>query len=174
MGLLPTPGYSEPPPPARPKRDAVEKLFAEHPDWEDKTIARPAKTSRAYVGSILFEIRARKMCADLRNEIAPSDIVHIANEAENYLDTLQGRVNEGKCIDAASEFARWLQFSGISELCAKMADNPRVRSKCKELLTDVNWRYERNNTAPKLEKIQFESLSEKIDRLEKLITAKAA
>ena len=174
MGLLPTPGYTEPPPPARPKRDAVEKLFAAHPDWNTKMLARAAKTTRSYVDSILFEIRARKMCEDLRNEIAPNDILRIANETENYLDTLQARVNEGKCIDMASEFARWLQFSGISELCAKLADNPRVRSKCKELLTDVNWRYERNNTAPKVEKIQFESLSEKIDRLEKLIMAKAA
>ena len=173
MGLLPE-GYTEPKPPARPKRERVEAVFREHPQWTNLRIARLTKTSRAYVNSILFEMRARKLCEDLRNEVAPSDVVHIANEIEHYLDTLQKRVNEGKCIDAASEYCRWLQFSGLVEFCAKLADNRRVGLKCRELLTDCNWRYEKNDTGPKLDKIEFESLSEKIDRLEKLITAKAA
>jgi len=47
-------------------------------------------------------------------------------ETSNRVEVLQGRVNEGLDVDAASEFARWLRFSGLLKILESAPDDPRL------------------------------------------------
>lgn len=40
----------------------------------------------------------------------------IYGETENYLQRLQRAANEGRAVDEANNFLRWLQFSGVCKL----------------------------------------------------------
>jgi len=50
-------------------------------------------------------------------------------ETSSRLEVLQRRVNEGVEVDAASEFARWLRFSGILKLLESAPDDERLPCK---------------------------------------------
>jgi len=50
-------------------------------------------------------------------------------ETSNRVEVLQGRVNEGLDVDAASEFARWLRFSGLLKILESAPDDPRLPCK---------------------------------------------
>jgi len=43
-------------------------------------------------------------------------------ETDNRLNSLARSVREGKCVDEASNFCRWLRFTGLLEL---LEQNPR-------------------------------------------------
>lgn len=50
-------------------------------------------------------------------------------ETTRRLEVLQRRVNEGVDVDAASEFARWLRFSGVLKLLESAPDDERLPCK---------------------------------------------
>jgi len=50
-------------------------------------------------------------------------------ETSNRIGVLQGRVNEGVDVDAASEFARWLRFSGLLKILESAPDDQRLPCK---------------------------------------------
>jgi len=50
-------------------------------------------------------------------------------ETSNRIGVLQGRVNEGVDVDAASEFCRWLRFSGVLKLLESAPDDARLPCK---------------------------------------------
>jgi len=76
-----------------------------------------------------------EMCPDVVN------LYSIWNETNNRLDLLTRRVEQGEDVMAASEFARWVVFSGILELLEKNPQKPPLtvdgallRWKCGELI----------------------------------------
>jgi len=79
-------------------------------------------------------------------------------ETSTRLEVLQGRVNEGVDVDAASEFARWLRFTGLLKLLEQAPDDERLPVKGHELSKRVDklvadcgdWyaKYERSNIKP--------------------------
>jgi len=88
-----------------------------------------------------------------------------------FLDSLKTRVNEGKDIQAASEFARWIQTAGV---VAMFEDNPQpspllvdgyaTRRACVDVLQTCadQWR----NGAPRIVALaKVEELSLKVDVL---------
>lgn len=50
-------------------------------------------------------------------------------ETSTRVEVLQRRVNEGLDVDAASEFCRWLRFSGILKLLESAPDDERLPCK---------------------------------------------
>lgn len=50
-------------------------------------------------------------------------------ETSNRIEVLQRRVNEGCDVDVASEFCRWLRFSGILKLLESAPDDARLPCK---------------------------------------------
>ena len=100
------------------------------------------------------------------------NIHRIWNETLNRLETFRARVQENRDVMAASEFARWLFFSGLIELFKANAqdgffkvDGCLIESKVETLLSMCNDRFRTNDQETSFQKSEFESLREKIDRM---------
>lgn len=94
----------------------------------------------------------------------------IYRETLNRLDVLHRRVQEGRDVEAASEFARWLIFSGIIKLMEANSsdkllkvDGPLLRSRTQMLIEACNYRFRRNDDSPRFQAKDVQSLHEKID-----------
>lgn len=100
-------------------------------------------------------------------------ILHgIWREALNRLHTLSRRVQEGKDVLAASEFARYLFFSRTLELLEAnpqpeplKVDGSFLRWKCQELISDCNERFRTNNLSPNFKASELQSLHDKLDKV---------
>lgn len=155
-------------------RQEITRVFQAHPDWTTADIAREAKASYTFAVKVCQELRLRRACDDIRGQIHPGDVQHLARQTAGFIDRLQELLDEGKALDEASAFGRWLTFSGVIQLCEKVQGCEPLRERCRRLVDDCNDRYRRNDTGPNLKKVQFETLNEKLERLERLITAQAA
>jgi len=101
-----------------------------------------------------------------------TNLYWIWKETINRLDTLSRRVAEGRDVMAASEFCRWLNFSGIFKLFDAnpqpeplKVDGAFARWKCEELLRACNDRFRTNSNAPTIGEKEMRSLHEKLDVL---------
>jgi hypothetical protein len=103
-------------------------------------------------------------------------LARIQSETSHRLDVLARRVAEGRDVMAASEFCRWLSFSGILRLLERYpnqvsshnplkVDGAFLRWKCEDLQATVNERLRTGNENPSFEKNEFQSMHEKIDRM---------
>jgi hypothetical protein len=103
-------------------------------------------------------------------------LARIYGQTVNQLDTFSKRVQEGRDVESASDFARWLSFSGILLLLERYpnqvqshhplkVDGSFLRWKCEQLIEACNERFRTNSLNPAFEKKEFESMHEKIDRV---------
>ena len=93
-------------------------------------------------------------------------------ETYRRLETLGKRAREGKCVDEASEFARWLSFSGLIPLFkAYAAPDPLEVSHTKlerligDVLFECEQHWKRNPRGPWVSKSELESINQKLDLL---------
>jgi hypothetical protein len=67
----------------------------------------------------------------------PAFLNQILKETSAYLTSLESSVRDGKCVDEAADFSRWLQFSGILSMLEMFAEsNPefgRLRHRVMDL-----------------------------------------
>ena len=94
------------------------------------------------------------------------------NETKNRLETLSRRVSEGRDMVAASEFARWVFFSGIIQLCKENAvdgalkvDGALLEWTVNELVQKCNERHRTNSSAPTVTEAELKSVHEKLDTI---------
>ena len=103
-------------------------------------------------------------------------LARIYGQTVNQLDAFSKRVQEGRDVEAASDFARWLSFSGILMLLERYpnqvqsnhplkVDGSFLRWKCEQLVEACNERFRTNSLNPAFAKKEFESMHEKIDRV---------
>jgi hypothetical protein len=103
-------------------------------------------------------------------------LARIYGQTVNQLDSFSKRVQEGRDVEAASDFARWLSFSGICLLLERYpnqvqshhplkVDGSFLRWKCQQLTEACNERFRTNSLNPAFAKKEFESMHEKIDRM---------
>jgi hypothetical protein len=103
-------------------------------------------------------------------------LARIYGQTVNQLDSFSKRVQEGRDVEAASDFARWLSFSGICLLLERYpnqvqshhplkVDGSFLRWKCEQLIEACNERFRTNSLNPAFAKKEFESMHEKIDRM---------
>jgi hypothetical protein len=103
-------------------------------------------------------------------------LARIYDQHVKQLDLFSKRVQEGRDVEAASEFARFLAFSGICLLLERYpnqvqsnhplkVDGSFLRWKCEQLIEACNERFRTNSLNPAFAKKEFESMHEKIDRM---------
>jgi hypothetical protein len=94
----------------------------------------------------------------------------IWTETNGRLDSLFARVAENKDVMSSLDFGRWLFWSGLLELLESNScpgplrvDGPLLRWKCVELQRRCTERFRLNDSEPRLETLQLQSLNEKLD-----------
>jgi hypothetical protein len=104
------------------------------------------------------------------------NLSQIYRETNSRLDILSRRVQEGRDCLAASEFCRWLLFSGILPLLKSHTnhetgllkiDGAFLQWKCEELLSACNDLLRTNKFDGNFSAAYLQSLHEKIDAMEK-------
>lgn len=91
-------------------------------------------------------------------------------ETVNRLDVLARRVSENRDVLGASEFCRWLLFSGLIQFFKENSqpeplkvDGAFVEWKIKELLYQCNERFRTGKTEPTIAESELKSIHEKMD-----------
>jgi hypothetical protein len=104
--------------------------------------------------------------------IETANLHWIYRETMNRLKSYAGRVSEGRDVVAASEFARWLSFSGLIKLFDAnpqseplKVDGPFMRWSVEQLIQQCNERFRTNSADPNFKAAEFQSLHEKIDKV---------
>jgi len=102
-------------------------------------------------------------------------------ETSNRIEVLQRRVNEGVDVDAASEFCRWLRFSGILKLLESAPDDDRLPCKGSLLSRQVQTllsgcgefyaKHERSNVKPpaQVPRSELEGIHAQLNEMRKAI-----
>lgn len=90
----------------------------------------------------------------------------------NRLHTLFCRVCEGKCVDEASEFARWVRYCGILNFLRPFESSgslPVTVAALEKLCGEITWECEqfwkRNPRGPWVSLSELEAINAKLDRL---------
>jgi len=164
--------YRLPPPKAVSRREFIEQMLKEHPEQSNRAIAIEAGCNLSWVCSIRREVEYRRL-----GQMPTPGIVHVARVGRSLasrLGILTQRVREGKDVENASEFARWITGSGVLELLesASLAEGKAARAAAKMLEEDCMERWRTGNTAPALQLEDVRSLQERVAALE--TKAKAA
>jgi hypothetical protein len=102
----------------------------------------------------------------------PQNLHRIYRETFNRLDRYARLVSEGKSLEAALDFARYVFWSGIIDLCEMNAeegffkvDGAHLRWKSEELQRAVQQRFRVNDTSPHLSSAETETIHDKLDSI---------
>ena len=101
-----------------------------------------------------------------------ANLHQIWRETMNKLSSFSHRVSENRDVMAASEFARWVSFSGLIPFFKQnpqpepfKVDGSILEWTVDHLIERCNDRFRTNNSDPKLSVDEFESLHDKVDKL---------
>lgn len=112
--------------------------------------------------------------SDGKIEVDVAWLHRIWREIDGKIDTYAGRVREGVEVLPASDFARWVRFSGLLELLEANSmdvpwavDGPRLREKVRELIYDCGeWfrLHERSSAVfnPMVPRCELERITEQL------------
>jgi hypothetical protein len=160
-------------------REAIEAAFAENPTRDYMDVAFELGASPSYTGQLWSLLRLRAFGGP---EPPPAkcsilDVFRVCQETARRMDTLAARVVEGKFILEASEFVRWLRFSGIVGLCqANQAagelpiDGAGLAVKCRELHEACNERLTSGDKTVRFENLAVESIVDRLAAIEAKLT----
>lgn len=94
----------------------------------------------------------------------------IWREFSNKLESYRRRVQEGKDVAAASDFAKFVSWCGVIKLLEAnpqkpplVVDGAHLKWKCEELIRLCNDRFRTNDSQPHVEASELQSLHEKVD-----------
>ena len=98
-------------------------------------------------------------------------------ETDRFLDGLAASVREGKAVEEASNFARWLQFSGVLNLLEKNrqpfplpCNGDELRRKCQDLVQNcAEWTKGGKQPAPRYEASDMTAVLAKLETLTKRV-----
>jgi hypothetical protein len=109
------------------------------------------------------ESESKRMLSDSKT-IEPHQMRWLWQETVRRLETLQSRAREGKCVDEASEFARWLRMSGLHYVFDKAS-----WATIEKLIVDVLWDcesfYKKHPQGPWVKLSELEAVNQKLDRI---------
>lgn len=90
-------------------------------------------------------------------------------ETLRYLETLARGVREGKNVDEAANFCRWLQFSGVLELLERYAmpgqDFHSVRRMVSDVILECGERFRGGRVQPTYSESDIAAINRKLDVL---------
>jgi hypothetical protein len=88
------------------------------------------------------------------------------------LSSYSKRVSEGRDVVAATEFAKWLNFSGLLELFKAnpqaepfKVDGPFMQWTVDQLIEQCHERFRTGNADPNFKAAEWQSMHEKIDKM---------
>jgi len=98
-------------------------------------------------------------------------------ETDTRLDSLARSVREGKCVDEASNFCRWLRFSGVLQLLEQnpkpfplVVNGTELRRKVEDVLFDCGEHYKHGKgklPLPRYEESDMASVMARLDLISK-------
>lgn len=107
-----------------------------------------------------------------KDSVEPHKVHWLWKETMARLERLHKRVCEGKHVDEASEFARWLRFSGLLDIFRMFKAGEPLEvdaTKVEKLITDTLFECEqfwkRNPRGPYVALSELESINHKLDLL---------
>lgn len=122
--------------------------------------------------------KSETMCDSIAKQPAFDHVAaHVLfKHTRNRLHTLLCRVCEGKCVDEASEFARWVRMSGVldvlrafefqSEIPGDLVVLPEAVDKlCGEIIFECEQFWKRNPRGPWVSLSELEAVNRKLDRI---------
>jgi hypothetical protein len=92
----------------------------------------------------------------------------MGRETSSYLDGLARSVNEGKRVDEASNFCRWLRFSGVLKFISSTnceADAGELNAKLETILHQCGEIYKGGRVLPKYDSSDIAAINAKLDYL---------
>jgi len=103
-----------------------------------------------------------------------SDLQVLASFALQRLRTLQQRAREGKCVEEASEFARWLLESGVLKLLTTFAREAgeELAGLMRDTVWDCEEQWRGKGGKPWVAKSEVEAINAKLDALFSLAARK--
>jgi hypothetical protein len=122
--------------------------------------------------TLIFELQHRHNSSVVPVQFEKANLHRCWMETMNKLSSYSHRVSENRDVMAASEFARWLSFSGLLSMfkanpqdAPLKVDGALLEWTVNQLIERCNERFRTNNGDPKLTVDEFESLHDKVDRL---------
>lgn len=105
-------------------------------------------------------------------KLLPHHVVWLWRETKRRLETLDKRAREGKQVDEASEFARWLRFSGLRHVFNSVDGAPwrEIDRLAGQVLDDCEAFWKREPQGPWVSLSELEAVNHKLD----LIAARLA
>lgn len=106
-----------------------------------------------------------------------TDLHFMWKSVKSRLETLDKRAREGNEVDEASDFARWIEWSGLTKLFDEFPAGPpfevsgsAIRRLAREVLFDCELWWKKNPRGPWVAKSELEAVNQKLD----LIAARLA
>jgi hypothetical protein len=160
-------------------QERLKEAFLDHPEADSKELAMYARCPKFFAVEFRELVRIAELGEKMRRLVLPADVEWIAKETLRYLSRLQELVDEAKDVDNASDYARWVQFSGIIGLVQRINYGRGVEllDKCKKLIQACGDRYRSGNNNPSPESMRMTTVDEKLNALTTAVaalTAKAA
>lgn len=97
----------------------------------------------------------------------------IWRETDRYLDDLLNAVREGKCIEEAARYSRWLQFSGVITLLEDnksafplVVDGAALRRKANDVVDAVRPYLQGRKVEPKYEATAIAQILSRLESIE--------
>jgi hypothetical protein len=109
----------------------------------------------------------RELITLLRNrpqQFDAADLRYLAAATSQRLKVLRGRAREGKCVDEASEFARWLTSCGLLKLFGDEA-RMEVQDLVRDTVHDCECHWRNQGQGPWVAKSELEAVNAKLDNL---------
>lgn len=116
-----------------------------------------------------YNTGTKKLCLVIAEQ---TNLARCYRETMNKLSSYSKCVSEGRDLVAASEFARWLNFSGFLELFKVnpqaepfKVDGGFMQWTVDQLLEQCNERFRTGNADPNFKASEWQSMHEKIDKM---------
>lgn len=104
--------------------------------------------------------------------VVPSEMYWMCKETNAYLDALLAACREGKRVEEASRYCRWLQFSGVIKLLERNpqadplpVDGKAVRRKVADVLDEAAEWLKGGKSVPRYVESDIAQINRKLDEL---------
>ncbi len=153
-------------------RPLIEAALDRDPNRSSNSLAEEFGCSPAYAGELvnLRLLADGKLTNTRLRQVDEDRLRWLAKETKNKLGSFIDRVKKGVNVVPASEFVRWLNFSGISDLVLS-EDGKEIRDLAAELKVLCNQYFRQAGTSEETEEKQVPMVNRKLDVLIELLTA---
>jgi hypothetical protein len=130
---------------------------------ESESNQMPTDSLQALSKRELITLLRRKPCV-----FDDVDLLCLTHATAQRLKVLRCRAREGKCVEEASEFARWVLASGLLRVCEGQ-DKGEVRELAQDTLYDCECHWRNEGRGPWIAQSELEAVNGKLDCLAAMV-----